>query len=219
LSARPGATPTRRVAAALLCSAQAGRLSTAGRRPNEGCRLARFAVAGLGWEAGQARGGEHARGRLPPPRPEELGTSAPPRLVDHSALLSCSAACSHCRCCRVGSSGQCLEGDGWIFGHLIGGAGQARACPARLPGGARPHRRRAASRAPVVAAREQEALTARFGLDGREPERLLNIVRALGVSVEETPARTADARPCGRDHAVTVRIHDREDRGGSCRYG
>lgn len=36
-------------------------------------------------------------------------------------LLSCVSACGRCRYCRVGQFGQCLEGGGWIFGHLIDG--------------------------------------------------------------------------------------------------
>src|ERR1700686_5296372 len=36
-------------------------------------------------------------------------------------LLSCISACGRCRFCREGRFGQCLDGGGWIFGHLIDG--------------------------------------------------------------------------------------------------
>jgi alcohol dehydrogenase len=36
-------------------------------------------------------------------------------------LMSCISACGRCRYCRVGQYGQCIEGGGWIFGHLIDG--------------------------------------------------------------------------------------------------
>jgi alcohol dehydrogenase len=36
-------------------------------------------------------------------------------------LLSCVSACGHCRYCLEGRFGQCLNGGGWIFGHLIDG--------------------------------------------------------------------------------------------------
>lgn len=36
-------------------------------------------------------------------------------------LLSCVSACGRCRYCRERQFGQCLEGGGWIFGHLING--------------------------------------------------------------------------------------------------
>jgi len=36
-------------------------------------------------------------------------------------LLSCISACGRCRYCREGHPGQCLNGGGWIFGHLIDG--------------------------------------------------------------------------------------------------
>jgi len=39
---------------------------------------------------------------------------------DH-LLLSCVSACGRCRFCREGRPGQCLNGGGWIFGHLIDG--------------------------------------------------------------------------------------------------
>ena len=36
-------------------------------------------------------------------------------------LVSCISGCGTCRFCREGRSGQCLEGGGWILGHLIDG--------------------------------------------------------------------------------------------------
>lgn len=35
--------------------------------------------------------------------------------------MSCISACGRCRFCRVGSYGQCLDGGGWILGHLVDG--------------------------------------------------------------------------------------------------
>ena len=36
-------------------------------------------------------------------------------------LLSCISACGHCRFCRESRYGQCTNGGGWQFGHLIDG--------------------------------------------------------------------------------------------------
>ena len=36
-------------------------------------------------------------------------------------LISCISACGRCRYCKTGMYGQCLNGGGWIFGHLIDG--------------------------------------------------------------------------------------------------
>ncbi|MER5995322.1 MULTISPECIES: alcohol dehydrogenase catalytic domain-containing protein [Streptomyces] len=36
-------------------------------------------------------------------------------------LVSCISACGRCRHCREGMYGQCLDGGGWILGHLIDG--------------------------------------------------------------------------------------------------
>jgi alcohol dehydrogenase len=36
-------------------------------------------------------------------------------------LISCITACATCRYCREGRYGQCLNGGGWILGHLIDG--------------------------------------------------------------------------------------------------
>ncbi len=45
-------------------------------------------------------------------------------------LLSCISACGRCRYCRAGQFGQCLNGGGWIFGHLVDGV---QATYARVP--------------------------------------------------------------------------------------
>ncbi len=36
-------------------------------------------------------------------------------------LVSCVSACGRCRFCRDGRYGQCVNGGGWILGHLIDG--------------------------------------------------------------------------------------------------
>lgn len=36
-------------------------------------------------------------------------------------LVSCISACGRCQYCRRGMYGQCLQGGGWILGHLIDG--------------------------------------------------------------------------------------------------
>lgn len=45
-------------------------------------------------------------------------------------LASCISACGRCRFCREGAYGQCLEGGGWVLGHLIDGV---QAEYARIP--------------------------------------------------------------------------------------
>jgi alcohol dehydrogenase len=45
-------------------------------------------------------------------------------------LASCISACGTCRYCREGHYGQCLNGGGWILGHLVDGV---QAEYARLP--------------------------------------------------------------------------------------
>lgn len=45
-------------------------------------------------------------------------------------LASCISACGVCRYCRQGSYGQCVNGGGWILGHLVDGV---QAQYARLP--------------------------------------------------------------------------------------
>jgi alcohol dehydrogenase len=36
-------------------------------------------------------------------------------------LVSCISGCGRCRFCRQGAYGQCLDGGGWILGHLVDG--------------------------------------------------------------------------------------------------
>lgn len=45
-------------------------------------------------------------------------------------LVSCISACGRCSYCRKGMYGQCLQGGGWILGHLIDGT---QAEYARIP--------------------------------------------------------------------------------------
>jgi alcohol dehydrogenase len=45
-------------------------------------------------------------------------------------LVSCISACGRCAYCRRGMYGQCLQGGGWILGHLINGT---QAEYARIP--------------------------------------------------------------------------------------
>jgi alcohol dehydrogenase len=51
----------------------------------------------------------------------ECGAGVHDRRIGEKVLLSCVSACGHCRFCREGRFGQCLNGGGWIFGHLIDG--------------------------------------------------------------------------------------------------
>ena len=41
--------------------------------------------------------------------------------VGDRVLVSCTSSCGRCRYCREGSYGQCVNGGGWILGHLIDG--------------------------------------------------------------------------------------------------
>lgn len=50
----------------------------------------------------------------------EAGSAAGWRIGDR-VLVSCISGCGRCRFCREGRYGQCLEGGGWILGHLIDG--------------------------------------------------------------------------------------------------
>ncbi len=51
----------------------------------------------------------------------EVGTGVKTMSVGDHVLVSCISACGHCRFCREGRYGQCLDGGGWILGHLIDG--------------------------------------------------------------------------------------------------
>jgi alcohol dehydrogenase len=51
----------------------------------------------------------------------ECGLGVHGRREGDRVLLSCISACGHCRFCREARFGQCLDGGGWILGHLIDG--------------------------------------------------------------------------------------------------
>ena len=52
---------------------------------------------------------------------EAVGSSVKAVKPGDRVLLSCVSSCGRCRFCRVGQYGQCQNGGGWIFGHLIDG--------------------------------------------------------------------------------------------------
>ena len=60
----------------------------------------------------------------------EAGAGVRSVAVGDRVLMSCISACGRCRYCREGRYGQCLNGGGWVLGHLIDGV-QAEA--ARIP--------------------------------------------------------------------------------------
>ncbi|MET9492939.1 zinc-dependent alcohol dehydrogenase family protein [Nocardia sp. NPDC006630] len=51
----------------------------------------------------------------------EIGSGVRTLQVGDRVLISCISACGTCRFCREGRYGQCLQGGGWILGHLIDG--------------------------------------------------------------------------------------------------
>ncbi|MEE2034954.1 zinc-dependent alcohol dehydrogenase family protein [Rhodococcus chondri] len=51
----------------------------------------------------------------------EIGPGVRNLAVGDRVLVSCISACGRCRFCREGRYGQCLNGGGWILGHLIDG--------------------------------------------------------------------------------------------------
>ncbi|MBM7797670.1 alcohol dehydrogenase [Microlunatus panaciterrae] len=51
----------------------------------------------------------------------EVGTAVSGITVGSRVLVSCISGCGRCRYCRKGSYGQCVNGGGWILGHLING--------------------------------------------------------------------------------------------------
>ena len=51
----------------------------------------------------------------------EVGAAVQRVAVGDRVLVSCVTACGSCRYCRDASYGQCLNGGGWILGHLIDG--------------------------------------------------------------------------------------------------
>ena len=60
----------------------------------------------------------------------ETGSGVSGLSAGDRVLASCISACGVCRYCRTGSYGQCLNGGGWILGHLVDGV---QAEYARLP--------------------------------------------------------------------------------------
>ncbi|UUO01076.1 zinc-dependent alcohol dehydrogenase family protein [Mycolicibacterium novocastrense] len=51
----------------------------------------------------------------------EVGAAVQRVAVGDRVLVSCVTACGSCRYCRDAAYGQCLNGGGWILGHLIDG--------------------------------------------------------------------------------------------------
>ncbi len=52
---------------------------------------------------------------------EQVGSGVRNIAVGDRVLISCISPCGRCRFCRAGSYGQCLNGGGWILGHLVDG--------------------------------------------------------------------------------------------------
>jgi alcohol dehydrogenase len=69
--------------------------------------------------------GHEAVGRV-----AEIGSGVHGVAVGDRVLMSCISACGRCRYCIEGRYGQCLNGGGWVLGHLIDGV-QAEAV--RIP--------------------------------------------------------------------------------------
>lgn len=69
--------------------------------------------------------GHEAVGRV-----AEIGSGVHGVSVGDRVLMSCISACGRCRYCIEGRYGQCLNGGGWVLGHLIDGV-QAEAV--RIP--------------------------------------------------------------------------------------
>ncbi len=51
----------------------------------------------------------------------EVGAAVQRVAVGDRVLVSCITACGSCRYCRDAAYGQCLNGGGWVLGHLIDG--------------------------------------------------------------------------------------------------
>ncbi len=51
----------------------------------------------------------------------EVGSGVQNLMAGDRVLVSCVTACGRCRYCRESRYGQCLNGGGWILGHLIDG--------------------------------------------------------------------------------------------------
>jgi len=52
---------------------------------------------------------------------EQIGAGVRNIAVGDRVLISCISPCGRCRFCRTGSYGQCLNGGGWVLGHLVDG--------------------------------------------------------------------------------------------------
>ncbi|AXV04768.1 Threonine dehydrogenase and related Zn-dependent dehydrogenase [Euzebya pacifica] len=52
---------------------------------------------------------------------EQVGSAVTGVAPGDRVLVSCISSCGRCRFCRDGAYGQCLNGGGWILGHLIDG--------------------------------------------------------------------------------------------------
>jgi alcohol dehydrogenase len=52
---------------------------------------------------------------------EQIGPGVRNIAVGDRVLVSCISPCGRCRYCRSGSYGQCLNGGGWVLGHLVDG--------------------------------------------------------------------------------------------------
>jgi alcohol dehydrogenase len=50
-----------------------------------------------------------------------VGSTVQKLAVGDRVLVSCISSCGSCRYCREGNYGQCVNGGGWILGHLIDG--------------------------------------------------------------------------------------------------
>lgn len=51
----------------------------------------------------------------------ELGSAVTGLTEGDRVLISCISGCGRCPSCRTGSYGQCVDGGGWVLGHLIDG--------------------------------------------------------------------------------------------------
>ncbi|CAN5637997.1 zinc-dependent alcohol dehydrogenase family protein [soil metagenome] len=52
---------------------------------------------------------------------EQVGAAVTSVKPGDRVLVSCISSCGRCRYCRDGMYGQCINGGGWILGHLIDG--------------------------------------------------------------------------------------------------
>ena len=52
---------------------------------------------------------------------EQVGAAVTAVKPGDRVLVSCISSCGRCRYCREGMYGQCINGGGWILGHLIDG--------------------------------------------------------------------------------------------------